>query len=236
MTTTEVRNYSCKDEELTVISRYVLISFRRDINDFSAFSPVFNQDYVNNFNGKIERVEELVSPKFETNDLKQITKRLYLAMDNLTDPIIKTRSYLTLTKDTIGLSAKDFGLSLLSRKISSKDAEGVHQNLLLVNAHIQKYWEQLKAAGFSDSLAEQFKNAVASIRDDNQLQYDILTKRKAIVQNNRNLLNELYSQLTEILNVGKALYRKTNPVKTKEYTFTSLVKNVRIVEKKETKW
>jgi hypothetical protein len=157
-------------------------------------------------------------------------------MDNLTDPVIKTRSYLNLTKTSIGMSAKDFGLSLLSQKINSRDAEGVHQNLLLVNSHIQKYWDQLKAVGFSDSLAEQFKNAVVSIREDNQLQYDIVTKRKAIVQNNRNLLNELYGQLTEILNVGKALYKKTDTVKVKEYTFTSLVKSVRIVEKKETKW
>jgi hypothetical protein len=231
MTTTEGRNYSCKDEELTVIGRYVLISFRRDINDFYTFSPVFNQEYGNNFNLKIEQVEELVSPKLETNDLKKITQRLYQTMDNLTDPILKTRSYLNLAKDTIGTSAKDFGLSLLSRKINSKDAEGVHQNLLLVNSYIQKYGDQLKAVGFSDAIAEQFKSAVISVREDNEKQFSITSKRKEIVQNNLKLLNELYTQLMEILNTGKALYKHTNPLKAKEYTFSSLLKSVRIVKK-----
>jgi hypothetical protein len=231
MTTTKERNYNCKDEELTVICRYSLTSFRRDVNDFYAFSPIFNQEYENNFNRKIEQVEELVSPKMETEELKKITQRLYTTMGGLREPVIKVQSYLRLTKDTTGISAKDFGLSLLTQKINSKDAEGVHQNLLLVNSHIQKYWDQLKAVGFPDSLVEEFKSAVVLIRDDNQRQYEIVTKRKEIVQNNRKLLNDLYGQLTEILNVGKALYKHTNSEKAKEYTFSSLMKSVRIVKK-----
>jgi hypothetical protein len=231
MTTLEGRNYNCKNEELHMICSFTLSDIRRDFDDFANFSPLFNTIYVDEFSRKIDLAYELVSPKMETEELKKITAHLYGTMNDLVDPLVKLRNYLQLGKDTIGISAKDFGLSLLSRKINSKDAEGVHQNLLLVNAHIQKYWNQLKAVGFPDAIAEQFKNAVVSIREDNENQFTIISKRKAIVQNNQKSLNELFSQLTEILNTGKALYKHTNPAKAKEYMFNSLLKNVRIVKK-----
>jgi hypothetical protein len=230
MTTSKERSYNCKDEELTVICRNAFGSFSRDKKDFFNFSSIFNEDYANNFYIQIGLAEELVSPIMETEELKKITQNLYQTMGNVGTSAAKTRTYLQLAKDTIGVSPKDFGLSPLSQKINNRDAEGVLKNLVLVNSHIQKYGEQLKAVGFPDSLADELKNAAASIQKDNQRQYEIFTKRKAIVQSNRKSLNELYGQLIEILNVGKTLY-KTDPVKVKEYTYNSLLKSVRIVKK-----
>ncbi|MDR1581768.1 MAG: hypothetical protein LBS55_00670 [Prevotellaceae bacterium] len=227
MKTSETRNYNCKDEELPTICRNALFCLKRDLADFAAFSPVFSEDYVNTFTDKINRIDELVLPKTETDELKKITKRLYLTMDNLLEPIAKIRGYLFLAKDTVGTSAKDFGLSVLNRKIANRDSEGVRQNLLIVNSFLEKYREQLVAVGFSDAIIEQFNVAVSSITDDNQLQFNIVSKRKIIVQDNISALNDLYAQLMNILNIGKSLYKNTNPLKSKEYTYNSLKKSVR---------
>jgi hypothetical protein len=59
----ETRSYNCKDEELPVICRNALSYLKRDYEDFSAFSPVFNEGYITDFSGKIDLVDELVSPK-----------------------------------------------------------------------------------------------------------------------------------------------------------------------------
>ena len=53
-----------------------------------------------------------------------------------------------------------------------------------------------------------------------------MSNRKAIVQNNLGLFNSLYEQLTEILRVGKILYKATDAVKTQEYNFTAMKKKV----------
>jgi hypothetical protein len=203
---------------------------KRDFADFAAFSPVFNQDYLNSFDAKIDLVDELVSPKTETDELKKITKRLYQTMDSLIDPIANIRGYLRLTKDSVGMSAKDFGLTVLTQKIAARDAEGVRQNLLLVGSFLKKYREPLMAVGFNDAIIEQFTTAIASITEDNKLQFEIVSKRKAIVQKNRKMLNDLYQQLTDLLSIGKSLYKKTDPAKAKEYVFQSLMKSVRIVK------
>jgi hypothetical protein len=200
---------------------------RRDSADFLAFSPVFNQDYFNSFDAKINLVDELVSPKTETDELKKITKRLYQTMDSLIEPIAGIRGYLRLAKDSVGMSAKDFGLTLLTQKIAARDAEGVRKNLLLVVSFLKKYREPLVAVGLSDAVIEQFEAAVSSITEDNKLQFEIVSKRKAIVQKNLKTLNDLYKQLTDLLSIGKALYKNTDPAKAKEYVFQSLMKSVR---------
>jgi hypothetical protein len=223
----ETRNYNCKDEELPVICRNALVYLKRDSIDFSAFSPVFDGNYLNVFEAKIDSIDELVSPKIETDEVKKITRRLYYTMDGLSDPIAKIRGYLRLAKDSVEVSAKDFGLTVLSRKIAARDAEGVRQNLLLVVAFLKKYKEPLNAVGLNDSIIEQLETAVSSVTNDNRLQFDITDKRKAIVQSNLEKLNDLYTQLTDILSVGKSLYKTTDPSKYKEYSFSALLKSVR---------
>jgi hypothetical protein len=231
------RTYNCKNEELPPICRIAHSILIRDLSEFSAYSPVFNQEYVNAFGDKINSVDELVTPKIETDELKKITKRLYKTIDDLIDPITKIRGYLTLTKNTVGLSAKDFGLTVLRRKIDSKDVEGVHQNLLVVNAFLNKYREPLTNVGLSNDIIELLNAAIVPVAEDNKRQFEIVSNRKAIVLQNQNVLNDLYSQLSEILNIGKSLFRGKDALKVNEYTFSTLIKSVRIVNttKKEEK-
>jgi hypothetical protein len=73
----KTRNYNCKDEELPVICKNASTYLKRDLADFYVFSPVFDMNYVNVFETKIDSIDELVLPKIETEEVKKITKRLY---------------------------------------------------------------------------------------------------------------------------------------------------------------
>jgi hypothetical protein len=227
MNTSQTRNYNCKDEELPVICGYAVFSLKRDLADFSKYSPRFDQKYVEEFEAKITEATELVNPKSETAEKKALTARLYATIDGLTDPVNRLAGYIKLAK----LSATDFGITLLRRKIRAKDTEGTLQNLRLVTANIQTFKEPLSIEGLTDELAVRLENAAASIAADNQKQYEILSGRKELVQNNRYLLNDLFRRLTEICDIGKILYRKTAPQKMQEYTFSGLMKQVRNIPK-----
>jgi hypothetical protein len=136
-----------------------------------------------------------------------------------------------MAKHNIPLSIADFGLTSLRRKIRAKDMEGTLQNLRLVASNVLAYRNELTAEGLTDELIHRLEDAFTSITADNQKQYEMLSARKELVQNNLYLLNDLSRRLTEICNIGKILYRKTAPQKAKEYTFTNLVKQVRNVSK-----
>ena len=225
MNTTNTRNYNCKDEELPVICKFASTSFKRDNADFLGYSPMFNQEYITGFDSKIASAINVIEPQSETMERKLITDRLYTTMDSLIDPINRISGYITLAPD-LKMSPADFGLAQLRKGVNARDAESVIGSLHLVNTNINKYKESLTAQGMSDALVAQFIDASISIDNDKQKQNEILSNRRSIVQNNVTLLNDLWNSLSEILSIGKILYKATDAAKLQDYTFNTLKKQV----------
>lgn len=234
MATLNQRAYNCKDEELPVLCNFAVFSLKRDLANFTAFSPKFKQEYITAFETKIASVSEIIMPKSETLDLKTITARLYTTMDGLIDPINRVTGYLKLAKSKLKITAADFGFADLRKNINAKNAEGVIANLRTVNTNLTKNAALLTEQGLTPELASRFTDASASIAPDNQKQYEIMSRRANIVQNNIGLFNSLYEQLVEILTVGKILYKATDTVKAQEYSFTTLKKKVATAAKQAT--
>ena len=225
-----LKNYNCKNEELPVIAEYLAFSFKRDLANFTAFSPKFNEAFVTAFEGKIAAVTEIVNPGRETVELKIVTDRLYKTMKNLIDPVARVERYVKMAGNEIPVNIKDFGFVKLRQKIKSKDAEGVLAGLKTVIGYIDTYKSALATQGLSDELAAVFASSATSMHNDNQRQYEIVETRKRLVENNLHLFNELYEMIAEICNTGKVIYRG-NTIAVKEYTFAELKKRVRIVRK-----
>ncbi len=223
------RNYKGKDEELPVMAGYVAFSLERDLADFQAFSPIFSSDYLTAFKAQAQRVNELVFPATETSRLRIATQRLYSTMDSLLDPLARISGYLTLAKKNLVSSPSQFGVVALRNKITARDAEGVLKTLRVLNDNIAYHQPILQPVGLSDDMIALLKNAVDSIHADNQEQYKIVSARRELVQGNVGILNELYASIMEICNVGKVLYKTSDPQKLQEYTYTELLKRVRLV-------
>ncbi len=227
------RSYNCKDEELAVLCRFSAISLRRDLADFTAYSPKLGETYLATFESGIAKVEELLSPASETAEMKKITDRIYSGMNDVLDHVKHLGGYLKMAGSSINLSAADFGLSELRKGINNGDPEKVLDRMTEVNKNIATYKAALAEQGFTELLETKLLNAHASLNTDRQLQYQILTNRKALVQSNVETLNVLNSQLTEILRIGKILYQGKDAVKQQEYTLAALKKRVRRISKKE---
>ena len=225
------RNYNCKNEELPMICRFSAYSLKRDLADFSVYSPKFSEEYVTGYENAILLAEELVSPKLETVEMKKITDRMFSTMSDLLSPIQYLKGYLLMANGRINLSAADFGLIDLRKGINARDPERVIDRLRDVNKNVDKYKEILTEQGLTDSLQAKFTRACKSIAADRNLQYELFTSRKAIVQGNIGTFNSLYGQLQEICRVGKILYNGVDLVKQQEYTFAELKKRVRRMSK-----
>lgn len=231
MNGTPPRNFNCKDEELPVVAGFLALSLARDLNDFTTFSPVFDAVYLEAYKTKIETVQELVEPKTETIELKTLTERIYNRLDELINPINRIEAYLKLAKQSIPISAADFGLVQLRKSIRTRDVENVLKLLRTVDANITKYKSELQAKGLTENLAPQLAEAGQKLAADKNKKYELVSKRTALVQNNLGVLNELNDQVSEICNIGKVLYKPTDKAKLKDYTFAQLMKQVRRKDK-----
>lgn len=221
------RSFDCKSEELPVVCRFGAISLARDLNDFTAYSPLLDALYLASFKAKIEVVQELVQPKSETVELKVITERIHRTLDDLFSPINHLEGYLKLAGKQVPISYADFGLVQLRKSARMRDVENVLQQLHIIGENINKYKPALVAVGLTDVLVAKFAEVANPLAADKDKKYTLVSNRAAIVQNNRGLLNELGDQLAEICRVGKILYKQTDLAKLKDYTFAQMMKQVK---------
>ena len=221
------RSFNCKNEELPVISGFVSISFKRDQPDFTAFSPLFVDNYVVNFDAKIAAVQELVQPKSETVEGKMIGEHTDLTLQEMITLINHLEGYVNLAGKTIPMKAADFGLVQLRTKVRSRDVEGVLNLIHAVENNMKRYQTELSEKGMTEAFAARFTQAGLSLADDKNKRYMMVSNRAALVQNNIAQLNDLYDQLIEICNIGKILYKKNNPAKLNDYTISFLLNQVR---------
>ena len=233
MTSNSYRGFNCKDEELPVVCGFAAISLARDLNDFTEYSPIFDNGYVEVFQGKISVVQELVQPKSETVLLKVITERINNNLDAMISPINYLDGYLELASKNVPISATDFGLTQLRKSVRSRDIENVLKLLRTVNGNINKYKDDLMAKGLTEPQIVKFTEVSFTLTEDKNKKYKLISNRTAIVQNNLGILNDLNDQMAEICKIGKILYKQTDKAKLKDYTFAQMMKQVRRVDKPE---
>lgn len=217
-----IRSFSCKDEELPVICGYVAYNYRRDHLNFEAHSPMYNEDFIVGFEQEIEEVSELVDPKSETLLRQTITNRLHATMNGLLPSIDRLGDYVNKSKKELPVTLANFGITSLKRRIKALDAEGVADGLNTVLQNIENHKAILATKGLSDGHIQMMKDAKASVLADKQQQYEITSKRKRIVLDNIEKLNNLYAKMQDILSTGKSIYRYTDKSRLKDYTFTEL--------------
>ena len=152
---------------------------------------------------------------------KTITNRIFENLDSLVDPVNRLSGYSKFSE----MDLDDFGITALRKAIRDKNAEGATDSLSLICLNISNFKEKLVEQGLTEDLIAKFVDTSAAIKADKTTQYEIFANRARIVQENIWLFNDLYKQLNKILIAGKILFM-SDPVKTKEYTFTELKKRV----------
>lgn len=221
------RIYKCKDEELVLIATFTHFSFKRDVADFSAFSPKYNTEFATQLEAQVELITNLVQPSTEILAKKIITNSIDTICATCSAKAQHLEGYLLIAKAQLPVSKNDFGLVAWRKAINKADIEAIINSLDVVIQNIEANLPALKAAGMSDQYVADLKTAHTQLASNRQQQFEIDSNRQAIVQNNLSALNDLFAQLKELYAIGKILYYNTNKAKYKEYTFTELLKKVK---------
>ena len=221
------RLYSCKNEELLPISKFTLFSLQRDLSEFTAFSNQFNEQYVTDFQALITQVENVMEPEADTLALKLLTQENEQYYQDLQKVLLVIEGYLKLAKKDVKITPSAFGLTQLRKSYYKHDIEAVLNGIKIVAGNIQNYSAALEAKGMPVTTVKSLQDLQTALAANKQKQFEIKTNRAELVQNNIQLLNNLYLKLVEIFTIGKVLYKTSNPAKYNDYTFSKLLKKVR---------
>src|SRR5690606_31073708 len=143
--------------ELPMIAALAYSNLMRDVADFKAYSPKFDDAFTGQLKTQIELVEELVSPKAETARMKLITQRIYSTMAELLDRINKLEGYIEMAGQAVPISLNDFETTDLRAGLYSRDLEKAVNRLKNVQANIKRYEQPLKEQGLTDEMIAQLE-------------------------------------------------------------------------------
>jgi len=222
-----ISKYPCKNDELILISKMVMGSFKRDITDFNDYSNLFDNKYLEEFTGMIKEAKMLFPPSGITEDIKVINKRLYKKIEDLRPEISKLEGYVKRAGDNIFIYENNFGFRELRDEIRGKNTDSLNIIMETVLQNLNNNISALKNAGLRDDHLKGIKKKIDMINADNATKALKTDERKALVEKNIEVLNRLWEIIADIMDAGKRIYRYRNKTKYKDYVMTSLKKSIR---------
>ena len=213
---------SISKPETIQIGKYLADSFSRDKSDFVGFSPRYVDPFITNFLASLDEVAALPSSKTRSGELKAVTKRI---LDNLSDfhvEMNRLESWISLATLPLTIAKNDFGIKAVRKSINkAKVADfSAAMNGLLIN--VRANLDQLTDAGMASNFIEDFELEAKNLSDDKVLQHNIKSNRKELTQYNSAQYDQLHNMMKLIMESGKTIYTRSNPVRVKDYTLTDL--------------
>lgn len=222
-----VYQFDCKIDELPVLSKALKESYVRDQVAFKTFSPDFNAAYLAAFEAEMEAADTLINPVKFTKESKKLTQRLNENIAKLKPLIYQLEAYAIRAEENLKVAPKDFGFSRLRTKMNTQDAEGSVAALKTTLQFVDANLAALQEKGFSAAARTELSTLQAAIKAGIEEQNKKLDERAELVQANIATLNTLWTRLQDVMKVGKALYKSSDPVKLDDYTKTTIMKSIR---------
>jgi hypothetical protein len=223
---TTKRLFKCKSEELPVIGEFLLSSLRKDLADFSSFSPVFTESYIQSVEVKISTCKELISSSTVTGELKAVTGKISDSTSRLRVKLNILEGYLKLGAAELDIAIADAGVKGVRSAISRGNIEGVTANTRKLLTAIKRNSPALEAKGMNPALPVDIETQIQEIDALNVRQNELLGTRNRLTGENIELFNDLWTSLHPILETAKALYRGVNQTGLNDYTIARLRKRI----------
>jgi hypothetical protein len=228
--------FKCKIEELTFLAFFILVSFKRDKDDFIQFSPDYNDPFADNCQETINIVEELVAPQKLTGEMKMHTKQLTVHFTHCRNLMNKIERYLDKAlqdKLTLTMAPGDFGIKPVRDAVNSKNDEGVVKLLRVLQQNLTANQAALETKGYTAAVQAELKTLIKELSETSIGQTLKKNERAELVKNNMGQLNKLWFIIDDLMKTGKAIYKEKDKSKLKDYTYSELIKNVQMKRKQE---
>jgi len=224
-----------KNEEVLHMAGFVFNSYKRDVEDFKAFSTLFNDAFTAEFEAKVNELKELVEPKTLTNDLKKVTSELYDSMVKMLDLVGRLDAFIGFAgKESIPKPGA-FNLQFVRKHLHARDVDAFYKAAAVTISEMETQKDELTKGGMPATFAAEMVTLKEKIFKLNQDQQAKLSERKQLVAANIHKFDELMALVSKINKFGKLIYKNTNPEKVGDYTISSLLSLTKRQARAETK-
>jgi hypothetical protein len=202
--------------------------FVRDKADFTALSPRFADPFGADYVAQNDVIAALPTVQSVNTEIKSATARIKASIQLLIPEINKLENFIKLAAEALPIAVNGFGIKQVRAAFSPSKAPelgmATHNLMTIVRANLAP----LTNVGVTPAFLTAIENRVKAITDDALLQHQIISSRGQLAQDNTVQFDAFKTTMKAVMDTGKALYKRTNPTKTKDYTLSELKRKHRV--------
>jgi hypothetical protein len=223
---------NCRTEEVPALSELTRDNYLRDQQLFAAFSPLFNDTFLEKYNAQEQKVKELVEPQTLTGEMKKITGRIAGHYEKARTIANKVEFFAEKAEALLNVKPTDFGFKVLRKSLKLKNDEGIIKGLRGMVQHIGANREALTQQGLTYEMYDEITGFIDAFEKDSLDQVRKLKERAELVKNNAGEFNAMWEMISTLCNAGQILAKeRKDKAMLADYTMKKLVKKVRIMRK-----
>lgn len=220
------KKFQGKLENVPVIAGFMGHSMEKYWIDFTALSPLFNDDYKKRYFGLQKEAEELVNTKILTGQLKDVTNQLYENMEEMRPMLNRLETYVDLCNGHLSPSKESFGIKAVRDEIQDGDAEGLYYTTKMLEKNITHNFKLLNSVGLTQAAFDELTHKAEETKKNNSLQDQLMKERKGQGVENYDVLNNLWEMIQTVAKVGKVLYKYEHPERLDDFTISKIEQRI----------
>jgi hypothetical protein len=230
MTTNKV---NCKHEEYVPVMELAWQSIIRDKDEFTLFSPIYNEKFFDDKGKEIKGLKLLLNPRVMEAEGKEITQELIKKMEAFRPKLNFLESYVIKAVGSLTAAPADFGFSTIRENISSHNKEGVVEYMEILLQLVVRNQEAIRSKGFTEAAQTELETATKELESNSLHKGQQIQDTAKLVKKYNKEAKTLLSEIIGICKDGKIIFAKKAPEKVKDFTFAQILKLVRAAAKND---
>jgi hypothetical protein len=220
------KKFPCRIEEIPVFGEFVVSSAEKDINDLNGYSPLFTIEYLSSVKSRIEICKELIISSTVVRELNDVTQQLHDKGKTFRLTLNALNKYLQPGRDRLNIAIEDVGLKNIRVDIRKGNIEKFMSSIRILLVAVKRNLQVLEVRGMTPAFINEIETQLQEINSLNEKQNSLISKHDKVISENIDRFNDLWNSIRTILTAARVIYRDTDEVKMKDYTFAQLKRRV----------
>lgn len=212
-----------KKESYTAVAEFMLVSFERDLSEFTKSFKTIDEEYLSKFKSAITDAKSLGSAMAIQAEQKNVTKKLYEYADKLKDMLAFLKRYA---------EKANLETTILGRIATSLRAKNIEKSVIDTRAALPYFIENKdKMTDMPEGFLDKIEPIIDNFEKLNISQNSLMNQRKQITSESKDVYQKLYVYISEIADMGKMIYKQST--KKDEYTISKILSRMSYTDKKK---
>lgn len=210
------KGFLLKKENYTVVADFMLVSFERDLADFTKVFKTIDVAYLEAFKEANQIVKKTITAHGKKQEQKNTTQSLYATADGFREKLLLLKIYVQRANIEVPLLQET--IIAFKRKNIEKAVKNTRDMLPILTQNAAKIEDM--PSDFLDDIPQ----ILVEMENKNTEQNTLMNEGKEVSQNEKIVYEALYRYISEVASMGKILYK--NSLKKDEYTISRILKKM----------